>query len=81
MRYLKFFTAGEVGVTTEGFGFGGSFFEQASAVLQRRFGSPHLVVGAQIDKMSKHTLSWPLRVGASLAARAYINIPEDSGTK
>ena len=54
MRYLKLFTAGKAKATIEGFGFGGNFFEQAFAALQRRFGSPHLVVGAQIDKMSKH---------------------------
>ena len=54
MRYLKLFTAGKAKATIEGFGFGGNFFEHAFAALQRRFGSPHLVVGAQIDKMSKH---------------------------
>ena len=54
IRYLKLFTAGIAKATIEGFGFGGSCFEQAFAALQRRFGSPHLVVGAEIDKMSKH---------------------------
>ena len=47
MRYLKLFKA-----TIEGFGFVGNFFEQAFAALQRRFGSPHLVVSAQIDFVS-----------------------------
>ena len=54
MRHLKLFTAGKAKATKEGFCFGGNFFEQAFAALQRRFGSPHLVVGPQVDKMSKH---------------------------
>ena len=50
MQYLMLFTAGKAKAKIEGVG--GSFFEQAVAALQRRFGSPHLVVGAQVDKMS-----------------------------
>ena len=51
MQYLKLFTAGKAKATKEIFGFGGNFFEQAFAALQRRFRLSHLVVGAQIDKI------------------------------
>ena len=54
MRYLKLCTTGKARSTIEGYGYSGVYFDQAFAALQRRFGSPHLVVSAQIEKMNKH---------------------------
>ena len=53
MRYLKLCTTGKARSTIEGYGYSGVYFDQAFAALQRRFGSPHLVVSAQIEKMNK----------------------------
>ena len=54
MRYLKHFTAGKAKATIEGFGYLGVHFAQAFASLQKRFGAPQIVVGAQIEKVSKY---------------------------
>ena len=54
MRYLKHFTTGKARATIEGDGFSGIHFEQAFAAIKRRFGAPHLIVGAQIEKISKY---------------------------
>ena len=54
MRYLKHFTTGKARATIEGYGFSGIHFEQAFAAIKRRFGAPHLIVGAQIEKISKY---------------------------
>ena len=54
MRYLKLFTSGKARATIEGYGFSGVHFDQAFAALKRRFGAPHLIVGAQIEKISKY---------------------------
>ena len=54
MRYLKLFTSGKAKATIDGFGYLGVHFDQAFASLQKRFGAPHIIVGAQIEKLSKH---------------------------
>ena len=53
MRYLKLFTSGKAKATIDGFGYLGVHFDQAFASLQKRFGAPHIIVGAQIEKLSK----------------------------
>ena len=55
MRYLKLFTSGKAKATIDGFGYLGVHFDQAFASLQKRFGAPHIIVGAQIEKLSKHS--------------------------
>ena len=50
-RYLKLFTTGIARATIEGYGFSGIHFEQAFAAITRRFGAPHSIVGAQIEKI------------------------------
>ena len=57
MRYLKLFTSGKAKATIVGFGYLGVHFDQAIASLQKRFGAPHIIVGAQIEKLSKHLYS------------------------
>ena len=54
MRYLKLFTSGKAKATIDGFGYLGVHFDQAFSSLQKRFGDPHIIVGAQIEKLSKH---------------------------
>ena len=54
MRYLKLFTSGKAKATIDGFGYLGVHSDQAFASLQKRFGAPHIIVGAQIEKLSKH---------------------------
>ena len=54
MRYLKLFTSGKAKATIDGFGYLGVHFDQAFASLQKRFGAPHIIVAAQIEKLSKH---------------------------
>ena len=50
-RYLKLFTSIKARATIEGYGFSVIHFEQAFAALKRRFGAPHQIVGAQIEKI------------------------------
>ena len=54
MRYLKLFTSGKAKATINGFGYLGVHFDQAFTSLQKRFGAPHIIVWAQIEKLSKH---------------------------
>ena len=54
MRYLKLFTSGKAKATIDGFGYLGVQFDQAFASLPKKFGAPHVNVGAQIEKLSKH---------------------------
>ena len=54
MRYLKFFTSGKAKATIDGFGYLGVHFDQAFASFQKRFGAPHIIVGAQIEKLKQH---------------------------
>ena len=54
MRYLKLFTSGKAKATIDGFGYLGVHFDQTIASLHKRFGAPYIIVGAQIEKLSKH---------------------------
>ena len=54
LRYVKLFTSGKTKATIDGFGYLGVHFDQAFASLQQRFGAPHIIVGAQLEKLSKH---------------------------
>ena len=54
MRYMKFFASGKAKATIDGFGYLGVRFVQAFASLQKKFGAPHIIIGAQIEKLSKH---------------------------
>ena len=51
---LKLFTPGKAKATIDGFGYLGVHFDQAFASLQKRFGAPHIIVRAQIEKLNKH---------------------------
>ena len=53
MRYLKHSTSGEANGTVDGFGYLGFHFDRAFASLQK-VGAPHIIVGAQIEKLNKH---------------------------
>ena len=54
VRYLKLFTSGKAKATIDGFGYLGVHFDQAFASLQKRVGAPNIIVGTQIEKLSKH---------------------------
>ena len=54
MRYLKLSTSGKAKGTLDECRYLGVHFNEAFALLQKRFGAPRFIVGAQIEKLSKH---------------------------
>ena len=51
---MKLFTAGKAKATIYSFGYMRVHFDQAFASFQKKFGAPHIFVGAQIEKLSEH---------------------------
>ena len=57
VRYLKLFTSGKAKATIDVFVYLGVHFDQAFASLQKRFGAPHNIVWAQIEKTQQTSSS------------------------
>ena len=52
LTYLKTLVTGKAKTAIAEFSYSGVMYEDALAILQRKFGKPHAIVGARLDKLS-----------------------------